>query len=99
MLIQDGRIFIRNYSQGMQSRIRGIMSLFKTAVEAADPLDKDAFEGIEVVFNAFDKNGFRAGRGAGWVLTKFAADDPGQYLLRESKHAEKSVQKYSRYSI
>lgn len=83
MLIQDGRIFIRNYSQGMQSRIRGIMSIFKTAVEAADDKDKESFEGIELVFNAFDKNGFRAGRGSGWVLTKLASDAPGQFLLRE----------------
>lgn len=82
-IIKDGRIFIRLYTLGPQSRVRGVMTLFRTAVEAANAEDKARFEGVDIILNGIDRDGFEAGDGAGWVLTKEAADPPGQYLLRE----------------
>jgi hypothetical protein len=82
-VIKDGRIFIRLYTLGPQSRVRGVMTLFRTAVEAANAEDKARFEGVDIILNGIDRDGFEAGSGAGWVLTKEAADPPGQYLLRE----------------
>lgn len=67
----------------MQTRVREIMTLFKTAVESAPSSERQLLDGVDLVFNAFDRDGFTKGDGAGWALTKPVDDLPGQYLLRE----------------
>ncbi|PWN21859.1 hypothetical protein BCV69DRAFT_289820 [Microstroma glucosiphilum] len=86
-IIKDGRIFIRNYTVGPQSRVRGVLTLFRTAVEAASAADKARFEGVDVILNALDSDETDAGDGVGWVLTKEGSDPPGRYLLPDFSFA------------
>lgn len=91
LIISDGKLYIRSFKQGIQSRLTSVVHLFNLALQASRPEDWYLYQGAEFVVSVQDRDGYGSpkdaghpggfGNGAGWVLDKLVSDPAGQYLI------------------